>query len=331
MTKLSAQENQRLISRIKDVSGIIIKPPVEVITDTTEYTRIQRGHVIRLGRREFFVSGDVYESRFGMKEDSKYWVKRGYDLESGRRVIIKFEFHEEFMIEIGSLRIPCFRSPKKEGEVLWLVRGDPRFMQGEMLKDDCGNHVRVLEFIDGNTLYGKIYEMEIDHEQYYRTLLVPILKKVIGCCEAIQMLHNHNLYHGDIRNDHIIIDAETGEYRWIDFDLCQNIDGYDVWRIGNVIQYVVGKGLNSFYEIRNSGRFSADTISGLQASDGGMLYPYRIMNLKKLYPYITERLNRILMRYSAGTKNTYQSVLELTRDLYEAIPDIPANRSEQVL
>ena len=319
---VSGEDSYRLISRIQEISGIVRKPPIEVFSDTTNFMRIYRGHVICVKDRMFFVRGDVYEPRFGMQDQPKFWVKLCYDLDSGRMVILKLEFHEEFVTKIGSLSVPCYRSPHKEGEVLWLVRGDSRFMQGETFIDDWGNHVRVIEFIKGKTLYGEIFDMGIDHEQYYYTRLAPILKRVLGCCEAIQMLHNHGLCHGDIRNDHIMIDEETGEYRWIDFDLLQDFESFDVWRLGNVMQFVIGKGLLPFYQIRKSGEFSAEVIASLESSDAGAFYSYRVMNLKKLYPYINEKLNNILLHFSAGAGYHYQSVLELITDLKEVMPEI---------
>ena len=331
MSKLSVQGSYRLISRIDEVSGIIIKPPVEVITDTTEFTRICRGQVIWLEGREFFVSGDVYESRFGLEDQPKFWVKRGYDLSSGRMVIIKLEFHEEFVKELRPLRIHCFRSPEKEGEVLRLIAGDQRFMQGEALIDDSGNIVRVIEFIRGKTLFDKINEIEIDHELYYHTRLAPMLYKIVGCCEAIQTLHDYDLCHGDIRNDHILIDGETGEFRWIDFDLCQNFTGFDVVSLGKVLQFVIGMGLNTFHEIGTSDRFSTGIVSSLRPEDASAFSTYRLMNLKKIYPYIDERLNSILMRFSVGADCCYGTVIELMNELREAIPGVPSNCADQAV
>jgi hypothetical protein len=327
---LSNRENHRLVSRIREVSGIDVKPPVEVVADTTDYMRIQRGQVIRVEGREFFVSGDVYEPRFGLEDQPKFWVKRAYDLASGRRVLMKLEFHEEFVAEVGPLHVPCFRSPEKEGRVLRLVAGDSRFMQGEMLIDSVGNHVRVIQWIEGRTLYNGMLELEMDHEEYYHTRLAPLLRKAAGSCEAIQMLHDHGLSHGDIRNDHILVDEETGEFRWIDFDLCQNLPGYDpgsfdVWSLGKVLQFVVGMGLTTFHELRACGRFPGELISDLQPEDAGALCSYRLMNLKKVYPYISDRLNAILMRFSVGAEDCYRTASELTRDLYEAIPEVPTD------
>ncbi|MDY6912172.1 MAG: hypothetical protein SVM79_07460, partial [Chloroflexota bacterium] len=147
----------------------------------------------------------------------------------------------------------------------------------------------------------------------------------IDSFEAIQMLHDNGFCHGDIRNDHIVIDERTGKYRWIDFDLCQDFLGYDVCAIGNILQYVIGKGLNSYYEINKGGRFPASTISSLDKSDANAFYTYRIMNLKKLYPYISEQLSTILLRFSVGATENYATVSRIIQDLSEAIDEVPTN------
>ena len=335
MVELNGNESSRLISRINEVSGFKLKPPIKLITDTTEFTRIGHGDVILLESREFFISGDVYEPRFGLDEQPKFWVKRGYDLETGRRVIIKLEFYEESVAQFGSFSIPCYRSPEKESEVLWLIEGDTRFMQGQKYVDDLHNNVRVVDFIHGKSLFETILEMEISHEQYYHTYLSPILKKLVGCFEAIQMLHEHDLYHGDVRNDHILIESGTGEFRWIDFDLCQdvmfdpysNFTSFDVWSFGNVLQFVVGMGLSTFHDIRTSGKLPSDIVSSLQPVDASAFHNHRLMNLKKIYPYISERLNDILMRFSLGTEDYYWTMSELMEDICRAIPDVPEGSS----
>ena len=326
MTELSDQETQQLISRVSEISHIVIKPPVQVFTDTSAYTKIYRGHIIRLGSRDFVVRGDVYEPRFGMKDQPKFWVKRVWDLESGHPMIMKLKFLEAFVANIGKMRVPCFRSPEKEGAVLLLVQGDRRFMQGITLFDDVNNPIRLLDFIPGMTLYEKLYDWDIGHEDYYYQHLPSILRQLIPCFEAIEMLHVHHLCHGDIRNDHIIIDEATGDYRWLDFDLWQEMDGFeicDVWGLGNVLQYVIGKGLNPFYSIRKSGMFSPEVVASLDLSDAGVFLSYRLMNLKKIYPYISPKLNGILMRFSIGAESNYETVFDLIGDLQEAMRGLP--------
>ncbi len=43
MFELNGRDSYQLISRIEEVSRIIIKPPVQVVTDTTEFTRLIHG------------------------------------------------------------------------------------------------------------------------------------------------------------------------------------------------------------------------------------------------------------------------------------------------
>ena len=47
--------------------------------------------------------------------------------------------------------------------------------------------------------------------------------------------------HGDIRNDHLLIDAESELYRWIDFDYSVGHSDYDLWSLGNLIIFAFGK------------------------------------------------------------------------------------------
>ena len=328
---LNDGESRLVLARLKEISGIIAAPPVEVVTDTTQFTRIYRGQVIRLDGRNFWVRGDMYEPRFGMQDQPKFWVKRCYDLETGRLVITKLSYKEEFIKTLGTVDVPCYRSPRKEADVLDLVRGDLRFMQGESLLDEVGNLVRVIDFIHGKTLYAQVFDLTIDHDEYYYTDLPHILRKVADCCRAIQMLHDHDLYHGDIRNDHIIVDDKNGEYRWIDFDLCQDFIGFDLWRLGNVLQYVIGKGLNPISGIRKSEGFAPDTVVSLSYEDCGAYYTYRVMNLRKIYPYISLKLNKILMRFSAGTVTRYENLAQMVNELDEAIPTLPKDPLQQPL
>jgi len=158
MYTLDEKESARIISRVKEISGLSPRSPIQVVTDTTQFTRIYQHQVIRADGRDFFVRGDVYEPRFGMQDQPKYWVKRAYDLADGRMVIIKLEFLEEFIKTLGNATVPCYRDPHKESAVLAAVRGDTRFAQGETLLDEKGNDIRVIEYIPGATLYGRIYD-----------------------------------------------------------------------------------------------------------------------------------------------------------------------------
>jgi hypothetical protein len=318
-------EQEKLQERVKEVTGWSQVGRMRVIKDTSDCMRIQRGHILSLGGREFVIEGNRQESRFGIGDQPKYWVFGAIDLATRKRFILKTVFHEEFTVHIGVFKIRCYRSPQKEADVLDLVRGDRRFMQGYTELDASGNPVRIIDYIRGPSIFEYIYNSQKTHEAYFYEDLPAILRRLTGCMEAIRFLHDHGTCHGDIRNDHIIIDAETGEYRWIDFDLNQHVSDFDVWSMGNILNYTVGQGINSFHTILRSDRISEHVKSSLKPEDGSAFYAYRIINLTKLFPYIPKRLNDILMHFAIKPRGSYTTMDQLLNDYREMLEaDFPA-------
>ncbi len=315
--------------RIRDLVGRHYVPygTVQVVEDTTSIMNIYRGQILRLGDGEYFILGDIHEPRFGMQDQPKYWVKKVADLSDGTVRIIKLVFHEEFVAHMGPIRIRCFRSPEKEARVLELATGNPRFMQGRAFIDPAGNNVRLIDFINGDTLYDTLMNLEMEHEDYFHTRFPGILAQLCDCMDAIALLHAHGLCHGDIRNDHIIIEDGTELFRWIDFDLTQRFSDYDVWSLGNLLQFCAGKGIRTFHEVE-SGDIYPDSVRQSLSSDDAMgFYKYRIMNLRKLFGYIPKRFNDILMRFAVNTTTFYDRVDQLSSDVREVLeadfPDRP--------
>jgi len=309
--------------RIAELSDIRIPKNLDIITDTTEFMDIYRGQVLSLDGAHFLVTGNVYESRFGLRDEPKYWVKKAVDLESGKKNIVKMVFNEEFRVRIGPLRIRCYREPHKESQVLELVRGRPHFMQGRGLMDQQGNEVRAVDYIRGKSLYNYIFlERNLSHEEYFYTVFPRILAKLVDCFEAIGFLHDNDLCHGDIRNDHILIDESTGLYRWIDFDLKQDFSDFDVWSLGNVLLFCAGMGTRTFHEVLKSPEFPDSVKSAITADDASAFYEHRIMNLKKLFPYIPDSLNDILLHFAANTTRFYESASQIVAETREALGDL---------
>ncbi len=312
-------ESDRLISRIKELTGRQLVRPPKIVTDTSDAMRIERDHIMRFDGMNFIIEGNRYETRFGISDQPKYWVFSAIDLKTGEKKIIKTVFHEDFHVHIGVFKIHCYRSPEKEAKILELVRGDTRFMQGYTFLDEKGNNVRVIDFIPGKSIFNFIYEINKSHEEYFVEDLPDILRQLVSCIEAIKYLHEHGFCHGDIRNDHILIDAKTGQYRWIDYDLKQHVSDFDVWSMGNIVNYAVGKGINSFKNVFKSKHFS-DAIKGnLTGEDASAFYEYRVMNLQKLYPYIPDNLNNILNHFTVRPKAPYQSLSQLLDDYKEML------------
>jgi hypothetical protein len=289
----------------------------KIYTDTSDFMRIIYGDVIAVGGKYYLVLRDEVERSYGI-EDPKYWVKRCVALETGERRILKLVFHESFTLDIGTLSVRCYRSPAKEARVLDVVRGDNRFMQGYSVNDEEGNEVRILELVSGRRLDQVVADIDADHRMYFFEILPEILEKFIGSCEAIAFLHAHGEKHGDIRRDHLWQETRTGAYRWIDFDYTfefqENPFGLDLFGLGGLLIFLVGKGFYTLTEMPHQG-FDMELLGSLRRDDFSLLFPNRLVNLKRLFPYIPDELNLILLHFSAGAEVFYESVEEFLANL----------------
>ena len=319
----SIQKEQKDIKdQIFQITGSPVEGEIEIVTSVSDYLNLSRGEVYQVEGKNYLIRGDMYEPRFGMTDQPKFWVKRAVDLSSRKNKIIKFEFYEDFIWTVGPLKIRCFRNPEKESDVLKLVKGDLRFMQGSTMYDAGGNAVRMVDYIEGQSLYASIIECNLSHEDYYFTQVPLILKNIINCFEGIKFLHDNNFCHGDIRNDHILLEKHTGAFRWIDFDLKQNYLDFDLWSLGNVLNFIIGKGIRSFYEAYNTKKYTDSIKNSLNPNDASAFYNYRIMNLKKLFPYISEKLNYILLHFTVSTAIFYEDIKSIIDDLSEAVSEL---------
>ncbi|RLC30344.1 MAG: protein kinase [Deltaproteobacteria bacterium] len=298
----------------------------KVVTDTSDFFSIDSGDELVIGERRYEILGHAKELRFGI-EDPKFWVKRAIDLDTGERKIIKLAYFESFDITVGGVKIRCFRDPAKEGKVLELVRGNRLFMQGEVFYDEKENNIRVLDIVHGPSFMDYIGSLYMPYDVYYREHLPGILKKLLKSFDAIHMLHTKGFRHGDIRNDHLIVDRESGNFVWIDFDYdfeaTENRFGLDVFGIGNIICYAVGKGFHTYYMIKNDRFTYGDLIDRVTPDDFSLLDQGRLINLAKLYPQIPEMLNSILMFFSTGATVYYETVDEVIEDLRWFLDNLP--------
>jgi serine/threonine protein kinase len=308
------QHAEWMAQQITALTGEPVLGSPVVFEDTSNFMYIDRGNLIKLEGELFLVRGVEKEGRFGLDEQPKFWVKRALSLASGSKHILKLACEETFRIQIGTLQVNCTRSAKKEGRILELVWGDRRFMQGRTALDSRGNLVQVIEFIDGIDLLNYIYSLRIPHEEYFQEHFPSILSRATEAFRAIQFLNDHGLCHGDIRNDHILIARQTGQFRWIDFDLTQDFTDFDLWSLGNILHCIVGKGFISFRDAIQDNRRLSGQLTG---DDASVFFPHRVMNLGRVYPYIPEKLNRVLMRFSSGARTFYDSISQLVDDLSE--------------
>ncbi len=287
-------------------------------TDTTDFYSIDQGDEIQVGDRWYKVLGHEKERRFGM-EDPKFWVKRALDKTTGEKKFIKLSYFESFHVNFGGVKIQCFRNPEKESQILELIRGNPRFMQGTSFKDPQGNNIRIIDAIRGPNFYKYMDSLDMDHEVYFHEAFPDILVHLIGAFEAIQLLHENGFRHGDIRNDHILIERSTGSYVWIDFDYdfqaTENPFSLDLFGIGNILSFAIGKGIHHLHMIEAERQIYGDLIDRVEPGDFSVLDKWRFINLRKLYPYIPDMLNDILMHFSQLSELYYDHIAEIIEDL----------------
>jgi hypothetical protein len=293
-------------------------PTARIHTDTTDFFRVDYDDVVVLGEKTYLIRHNAKEGRFGIDDDEKFWVKRAFDLQDGSRKILKLVFHERFITRIGDIEFECFRSPRKEARILKLVQNHQNFMNGYGTTDEKGNIVRVLDFIYGRPLSIMVEDIRLDHETYFNLHFPVIMEHFIECIRAIRFIHEHEEKHGDIRRDHIIVDRESGHYRWIDYDFNyhqrENIYSYDLFGLGNILIFLVGKG---DVLLPNLIREKHPALHRIRSEDENIVFHNRVANLKKIYPYIPEGLNRILLHFSKGANRFYETTNQLLEDIEE--------------
>lgn len=320
--------HQFTIDEIKDMIAARlgskrIPKKFKIHTDTGDFFRIEYNDVVILDNAPFLFSRYEKEGRFGLDDEPKYWVRRAFNLLDGTTKVIKLVFHEEFETKLGDLVIKCFRSPKKEARILDLVADHPNFMHGYSCNDSSGNNVRILEFIYGTSLDEQVRKIGGDHYDYFHNFFPKILDVFIELVKAIKFLHDNGEKHGDIRRDHIFFDRESSVYRWIDFDYNymhgESMFGFDLHGLGNIITFLSGQGDILVPELHRNKREIFDTLWG---EDLNISYKNRVANLRKVFPYIPESLNRILLHFSMGANIFYDDTDQMLDDLARARADV---------
>jgi len=295
------------------------------VRDTSDFFRVDYDDVVILGGVPYFVRNNEREGRFGLEDEQKFWVKRARNLLNGEVKVLKWVFRERFEARIGNLVFECVRSPQKEARILELVRGRPEFMQGTTVFDSSGNQLRILDYIKGKTLGQITLELGRDHEDFFHHFFPALFDEFIRIVDAIRFLHENNEKHGDIRRDHLIKDAGTGQFRWIDFDFNyrhgESRFGYDLFGLGNILLFITGRGDITTYRLLHD---RPDVFGRLSSDDVNIVFHNRVNNLRKVYPYIPEKLNRVLMHFSLSAPVYYEETKELLEDLEEVREELNA-------
>jgi len=192
-------------------------------------------------------------------------------------------------------------------------------MKGKDFKDVKGNNIRVLDVVRGKHFLSYIDSFRMTYDHYFNTVLPDILHKLVDVFKAINFLHINGYRHGDIRNDHLYIERETGNFIWIDFDYdfeaTENPFSLDIFGLGTILSYAIGKGFHTVHMIINDPHTYGTLLDHISEDDFSLLDQTMFLNLKKLYPIIPRPLNDILMHFSKSTDIYYEFVDEIIEDL----------------
>ncbi|HEY5998599.1 MAG TPA: hypothetical protein VI078_04765 [bacterium] len=323
----SAAYTEEMVRGLLARSGASQRPPerIRLIADTTDFFGVESDDVLVLDGTPYLIRNYEREGRFGLDDEPKYWVRRAIDLLDGSTRVLKFEFHEEFETRIGGVSIRRFRSPRKEARILDLVRGQRHFMQGRWALDGAGNNVRILEFIRGRRYDQVAVAAGDDHEDFFHRHFPAVLEDFVGLVRAIKFLHDRGEKHGDIRRDHIICDRDSGVNRWIDFDYDyvhgESLFSFDLQGLGNILIFLAGRGDVLLPELR---REQPAVHARLTRDDLSIAFNHRVANLQKVFPYVPDSLNRVLLHFSEGAGLFYDAADQLLEDLAAAQADVTA-------
>ena len=120
-----------------------------------------------------------------------------------------------------------------------------------------------------------------------------------------------------------MIDNHSGHCRWIDFDYTyrhrENMYGYDLFGLGNILAFVVGKGDLLLGDLQ---RNAPEALDLLREEDLNIVFRNRVANLKKIFPYIPDALNSVLLHFSRGANCFYENTGQLISELEEAAGQI---------
>lgn len=77
---------------------------------------------------------------------------------------------------------------------------------------------------------------------------------------------------------------------------------------------MVGRGFVSFRDVIQT---SPELAGRLSDDDASVFFPHRVMNLRKVFPYVPAKLNDVLLRFSAGAQVFYDKMSQVADDLEE--------------
>jgi len=90
--------------------------------------------------------------------------------------------------------------------------------------------------------------------------------------------------------------------------------GYDLFGLGNILVFLVGGGDITIQQLQAQ---KSPHLENLSAGDMNIIFNNRVANIQKIYPYVPDSLNYILLHFSTGANLYYENTRQLLEDLAE--------------
>ena len=271
------------------------------VKDTADFFRVDYDDVVVLEGIPYFVRNNEREGRFGLDDEQKFWVKRAGNLLTGELKVLKWVFRERFEAKIGNLVFECVRSPQKEARILELVRGRPEFMQGTTVLDSAGQPAP----------HPGLHPRQDALPDRARTwagprgfLLQPLPHR---CSTSISGSSRPSVFFTRTTRSTATSGATTSSRTRRRAGTAGSISTSTIATAraaSPTTSSASGTSSSSSPAAATSPRTGCsldkpDILDRLTEDDVNIVFHNRVNNLKKIYPYIPEKLNRVLMHFSA--------------------------------
>jgi hypothetical protein len=146
------------------------------------------------------------------------------------------------------------------------------------------------------------------------------LKEMIAACVGPEKVPKQVLIHTD-----------TTDFYRIDYDdvvvlvgrpyLVRNNERegrFGIFGLGNILVYLAGRG---DVTVQNLKQNNSPAYNLLFHEDVNIIFNNRLVNLKKVYPYIPDSLNLVMMHFSLVANVFYEDTLQFLSELQEAKED----------
>lgn len=301
-----------------------LRPPLTLSKTAGEFRKIINSakapdFVLQVGARV-----EIKDKQFNILEWLRTSTYRAEDLESGKSVVLKFQGKGK-------------KCSGYERDFFAKVPSHDNIVRGYSLVDESGDILIVTEFTEGEKLQDYLSEFGVDHKRYFLESFPEILNNFMGAIRGVEHIVKNGFYN-EFAIYHIWIDKKTGRYILFDFDLpstelsklqaLKDLESSTISNIGgSLCEIVAPLGIYEYEAVHDEEMY----FDELGITDADFNEYNLLVDLQKVYPYIPDELNKILLRFGRDASNPYTSISELYSDLESVVKLLKSEKPQLTL